>query len=65
LSLLEETDASGVAQADYIYLNGRPMAVLNGPVAPVSVIVPNHVEGAPGPSLLGTGEGKDLGHHRG
>jgi RHS repeat-associated protein len=28
--LLEETDASGVAQADYIYLNGRPMAVLNG-----------------------------------
>jgi RHS repeat-associated protein len=28
--LLEETNASGVAQADYIYLNGRPMAVLNG-----------------------------------
>ena len=28
--LLEETDASGVAQADYIYLNGRPIAVLNG-----------------------------------
>jgi uncharacterized protein RhaS with RHS repeats len=29
-ALLEETDASGVAQADYIYLNGRPVAVLNG-----------------------------------
>jgi len=29
-ALLEETDASGVAQADYIYLNGRPIAVLNG-----------------------------------
>jgi hypothetical protein len=28
--LLEETDASGVAQADYIYLGGRPVAVLNG-----------------------------------
>jgi len=28
--LLEETNASGVAQADYIYLNGRPIAVLNG-----------------------------------
>jgi RHS repeat-associated protein len=28
--LLEETNASGVAQADYIYLNGRPVAVLNG-----------------------------------
>ncbi len=27
--LLEETDASGVAQADYIYLNGRPIAALN------------------------------------
>jgi RHS repeat-associated protein len=27
--LLEETDASGVAQADYIYLNGRPIATLN------------------------------------
>ena len=26
--LLEETNASGVAQADYIYLNGRPVAVL-------------------------------------
>ena len=30
LSLLEETNASGAAQADYIYLNGRPIAVLNG-----------------------------------
>jgi hypothetical protein len=30
LSLLEETNASGVVQADYIYLNGRPIAVLNG-----------------------------------
>jgi len=29
-ALLEETDSSGVAQADYIYLNGRPIAVLNG-----------------------------------
>ncbi|MFZ0747377.1 MAG: RHS repeat-associated core domain-containing protein, partial [Terracidiphilus sp.] len=28
--LLEETNASGAAQADYIYLNGRPVAVLNG-----------------------------------
>ena len=28
--LLEETNASGVAQADYVYLNGRPVAVLNG-----------------------------------
>ena len=28
--LLEETDTSGMAQADYIYLNGRPVAVLNG-----------------------------------
>jgi RHS repeat-associated protein len=28
--LLEETNASGVAQADYIYLGGRPVAVLNG-----------------------------------
>lgn len=27
-SLLEETNASGVAQADYIYLNGRPIATL-------------------------------------
>jgi len=29
-ALLEETNASGVAQADYIYLNRRPVAVLNG-----------------------------------
>ena len=29
-TLLEETNASGVAQADYIYLNRRPIAVLNG-----------------------------------
>jgi YD repeat-containing protein len=29
-ALLEETNASGVAEADYIYLNGRPVAVLNG-----------------------------------
>ena len=28
--LLEETNASGAAQADYIYLDGRPVAVLNG-----------------------------------
>ncbi len=28
--MLEETNASGAAQADYIYLNGRPVAVLNG-----------------------------------
>jgi len=28
--LLEETNASGVAQSDYIYLNGRPIGVLNG-----------------------------------
>ena len=28
--MLEESNASGVAQADYIYLNGRPVAVLNG-----------------------------------
>jgi hypothetical protein len=27
--LLEETNASGVAQADYIYLNGRPIVPLN------------------------------------
>jgi len=27
--LLEETNASGVAQADYIYLNGRPIATLD------------------------------------
>ncbi|HEU5352163.1 MAG TPA: Ig-like domain repeat protein [Terracidiphilus sp.] len=27
--LLEETNASGAAQADYIYLNGRPIATLN------------------------------------
>jgi len=29
-ALLEETNSSGVAQADYIYLNGRPVAVVNG-----------------------------------
>ena len=29
-TLLEETNATGVAQADYVYLNGRPVAVLNG-----------------------------------
>ena len=29
-SLLEETNASGLAQADYIYLDGRPIAVMNG-----------------------------------
>ena len=29
-AVLEETNASGVAQADYIYLHGRPVAVLNG-----------------------------------
>ena len=29
--LLEETNASGAAQADYIYLNGRPIATLNNP----------------------------------
>jgi hypothetical protein len=28
--VLEETNASGTAQADYIYLNGRPVAALNG-----------------------------------
>ena len=28
--MLEETNSSGMAQADYIYLNGRPVAVLNG-----------------------------------
>jgi RHS repeat-associated protein len=28
--LLEETNASGAAQADYIYLNGRPVALQNG-----------------------------------
>jgi RHS repeat-associated protein len=28
-ALLEETNASGVAQADYIYLDGRPIATLN------------------------------------
>jgi uncharacterized protein RhaS with RHS repeats len=28
--LLEETDGSGVAQADYIYLDGRPIAVAHG-----------------------------------
>ncbi|HEU5352161.1 MAG TPA: RHS repeat-associated core domain-containing protein [Terracidiphilus sp.] len=27
--LMEETNASGAAQADYIYLNGRPIATLN------------------------------------
>ena len=27
--LLEETDQSGTPQADYIYLNGRPIATLN------------------------------------
>ena len=27
--MLEATDASGVAQADYIYLDGRPIATLN------------------------------------
>jgi hypothetical protein len=32
--LLEETNASGVAQADYIYLNGRPIAVINGATDP-------------------------------
>jgi hypothetical protein len=26
----EETNASGAAQADYIYLDGRPVDVLNG-----------------------------------
>ena len=30
ITLLEETNASGAAQADYIYLDGRPVAVLNG-----------------------------------
>ena len=37
--LLEETNASGAAQADYIYLNGRPIAGLNnasGAIARVS-----------------------------
>jgi len=29
-------------------------------VAPVSVIFPSHDEGAPGPSLLGTGDGSNL-----
>jgi RHS repeat-associated protein len=29
--LLEETNSSGAAQADYIYLNGRPIATLNKP----------------------------------
>ncbi len=29
-ALLEETNASGAAQADYIYFDGRPIAVLNG-----------------------------------
>ncbi|MGB6686570.1 MAG: RHS repeat-associated core domain-containing protein [Terracidiphilus sp.] len=29
-ALFEETNASGVAQADYVYLNGRPVAVVNG-----------------------------------
>jgi hypothetical protein len=33
-ALLEETNASGVAQADYIYLNGRPIAVFNGATDP-------------------------------
>lgn len=28
--LLEETNAAGAAQADYIYLNGQPVAVLSG-----------------------------------
>ena len=28
--LLEEQNSSGVAEADYIYLNGQPIAVLNG-----------------------------------
>ena len=28
--LLEEANSSGVAQADYIYFNGQPIAVLNG-----------------------------------
>jgi RHS repeat-associated protein len=28
--LLEETNAAGAAQADYIYLGGQPVAVLNG-----------------------------------
>jgi hypothetical protein len=28
--MFEETNASGAVQADYIYLNGRPVAVLNG-----------------------------------
>lgn len=27
--MLEETNASGAAQADYIYLNGRPIATLD------------------------------------
>jgi uncharacterized protein RhaS with RHS repeats len=30
VALLEETNASGLAQADYNHLNGRPVAVLNG-----------------------------------
>ncbi|MDR3740716.1 MAG: RHS repeat-associated core domain-containing protein, partial [Terracidiphilus sp.] len=29
-ALLEETNTSSAAQADYIYLDGRPVAVLNG-----------------------------------
>jgi RHS repeat-associated protein len=36
--LLEETDASGVAQADYIYLNGRPIAVLDPSTATLSFL---------------------------
>jgi hypothetical protein len=31
---------------------------MNGLVAPVSVTFPKLAEGAPGPSLLGTGDGK-------
>jgi RHS repeat-associated protein len=33
--LLEETNASGVARADYIYLGGRPIATLNNPTSAI------------------------------
>jgi hypothetical protein len=43
--------------ADGVYFaHAHPQAMVNWRVAPVSVIVPNQAEGAPGPSLLGTGD---------
>jgi RHS repeat-associated protein len=54
--LLEETDASGNAQADYIYLNGRPVAVLDPSTGALSFLSDNQL-GAP---QLATDSGQNI-----